>query len=598
MKKLLLLLLAMALLSGCAPKGQEQETTSMQEQTTAATADQGSYQAGHAVEQETNGAVQVFDPQISDISQICMFGNNLLLLSGEENVTLTLLAGNKLTYYASAQTTLNLNSELCSYAATSDGFAYYDAAANEVVYLNVKLQEDSRLKLPEGISGKPFISASGSVYYSIEDQIREVAPDTQIPRMIKKVAGKDLKLLQFAFEGKVLGCAYTDNYEQIRSLYISGETGETLREGDLLLTIDTWGDSYLATRMDGIVKQQIIGALETEAKGLNAEPFAPLLQMNGVLLQQTADAGQVLSVCDLGEGKAISRLTLNASTADLAIAGNDCIWLLVSDAQGGKQLIYRWDSAKTATETEETYTGALYTADNPDTAGLETCQKRVDELNKKYNVKIRIWQDAVKVQENHTLVPEYQIVAITDLLDRIETALSTLPEDFMRKTGDRNTVRICIVRSIDGDQKAVNFWDQDGDVFLAFAADSQFEKDFPLMLGYPVVSHILGNSAKMDYWNDYNPEGFVYGEKEQKPEYLEGKTRAFADSVSMETITDDRSRIFAYGLMPENREIFQSEAMQGKLKLLCESIRETYRLTRYKEQLPWEQYLQTPITPQ
>ncbi len=596
MKKVLLLLLVILLLSGCGSKGQDQETATTQDQTTAPTANLGSYQPGHHIEQETNGAVQVFDPQISNVTGAYMFGNNLLVLSGEENVNLTLLAGNKLTHYASAQTTLNLNSDLCSYATTTDGFAYYDVATYEIVYLNVKLLEDSRLHLPEGISGKPFISESGKVYYAVEDQIREVTPDTQIPRMIKKVAGKDLQLQQFIFDGGVLGCVYTDEYDHTRSLYISGETGETLREGEMALSVDSWGDSYLFTRMDGVVKQQIVGSRDGEAQSLNRSVFAPLLRLNAVLLQQTGDAGQVLSVCDLPTGKIISQFTLSAETPDFAIVGNDCIWLVIKDSQSDKQRFCCWDYTKTAVETEEIVTGQLYTAESPNTAALETCQNRVDELNKKYNVKIRIWEEAVKVQEDHILVPEHQVSAITDILDRMETALSALPENFMRKTGDRNTVRICIVRSIDGDQKAVNFWDKDGDVFLAFAVDSQFETDFPLMLGYPVVSHILGNSAQMDYWNDYNPEGFVYGT--EKSEYLEGQTRAFADSVSMKTITDDRSRIFAYGMMTDQEEMFQSEAMQGKLKLLCEAIRETYRLTSYEEPLPWEQYLQTPITPQ
>ncbi len=597
MKRLIALALAVLLLAGCAPETPDETTETTQEQTTAVTTDPGSYMPDHTVEQETNGAVQAFDPKVDNISSICAMGNNLLLMSGEDNVTLTLLTGNKGTTYATAETTLNLKSELCSYVATADGFAYYDDSANTVIYLNVKLREDSRLVLPEGISGKPFISTSGNVYYAIDNQVREVSPETQIPRMIKQVAGQDLALRQFAFDGKILGCTYTDDHNFARSLYISGETGETLREREMLLSLDTWQDSYFATRMDGVVKQQIFGTLEASAQSVNHAVFAPLLPLNAILLTEKTDNAQTLSVCDLTSGKVNSQVSLETEQAVSALVIGNYIWILAKGEENS-QILYRWDPAKTAVETKPVLTGKLYTDKDPNTSGLETCQKRVDALNKEYEVKIRIWQEAVKVTEGHTLLPEYQTSAISAMLDRIENTLKQLPDGFMRKTGDRNTVRICIVREIDGGEPSVNFWDEDGDVFLVFAIDSDFEKEFPLMLGYPVVSRILGNSVEMDYWTKFNPSGFSYGTQTQKPEYIEGEERAFADAESMNSVTDDRSRLFAYALMSDNQALFQSDAMQGKLKLLCEAIRDSYRLKKYKEALPWEQYLKTPITPQ
>lgn len=595
MKRIVALLLAMLLLAGCAPEVSDETTEATQEQTTAVPTEPGSYVPNHTIEQETDGAVQAFVPDVADISAICAMGNNLLIMSGEENVTLTLLTGQKGTIYAIAQTTLNLKSDLCSFVATADGFAYYDDSINAVIYLNIKLREDSRLALPDEISGKPFISPSGNVYYSIADQIREVSPETQIPRMIKQIAGKDLKLQQFAFDGKVLGCTYTDNHNFVRSLYVSGETGETLREGELLQTLETWKDSYFATRMDGIIKQQIVGTMETSAKSMNSIAFAPLLPLNSVLLANQTDAGQMLSLCDLSSGKITSQLSLGSEKISSVAVTGSSVWILTADDENGN-VLYRWDPSKTAVDVKDVHIGTLYTANTPDTAGLEVCQQRVDAINKQYNVKIRIWQEGVKVQEGHTLVPEYQTVAISAMLDKIETALKRLPDGFMRKTGDRNTVRICVVREIDGGVPAINFWDKDGDVFLVFAIDADFEREFPLMLGYPLVSRVLGNSVEMDYWTNYNPKDFVYGE--QNSAYTEGEKRFFADSASMDSITDDRSRVFGYALMADNEAMFESDAMQGKLKLLCEAIRDSYRLTRYKETLPWEQYLKTPITPQ
>ena len=597
MKKFFALFLALMLLVGCAPQSTDETTETTQMQTAAPTIDPGCYIPGHSIEEETSGAVQAFETTNNGVSMICAMGNNLLLLSGEENVSLTLLTGKKGTVYASAETTLDLNSPHCSYVATADGFAYYDDIENTVIYLNLKLRENNRLVLPDGICGKPFINTSGNVFFAIDNQIRELSPDTQIPRMIKQIAGKDLKLEQFAFDGNVLGCTYTDDHGFARSLYISGETGETLRQGELLLTLDTWQDSYFATRFDGVIKQQIFGTLDSAPMSMNQDVFANLLPLNSVLLKEEKDDSRVLTICDLASGKVKSSpLTLNDERVLCAVAVGNYVWLLVENSQKDNTL-YRWDSEKALIETETVYTGKLYTAQDPDSAALTECQNRVDELNRKYEVKIRIWQEAVKVTEGHKLLPEYQPKAIQTMLDRIETALQQLPDGFMRKTGDRNTVRICVVRQIDDGEAAINFWDKDGDIFLVFAIDADFEKEFPLMLGYPVVSHILGNSVEMDYWTGFNPSGFNYG-SQTDPSYADGEKRCFADSQAMNSVTDDRSRLFGYALMSGNQEIFQSEAMQGKLDLLCKAIRDSYRLTRYKEPLPWEQYLRTPITPQ
>jgi len=44
-------------------------------------------------------------------------------------------------------------------------------------------------------------------------------------------------------------------------------------------------------------------------------------------------------------------------------------------------------------------------------------------------------------------------------------------------------------------------------------------------------------------------------------------------------------------MLPGNEALFQSDAMQRKLKALCDGIREAYGLRESPETFLWEQYL-------
>ena len=50
-------------------------------------------------------------------------------------------------------------------------------------------------------------------------------------------------------------------------------------------------------------------------------------------------------------------------------------------------------------------------------------------------------------------------------------------------------------------------------------------------------------------------------------------------------------------MLQGKHQLFQSEYMQRKLFALCSGIREAYKLKKYPEVLPWEQYLINPLIP-
>ena len=59
--------------------------------------------------------------------------------------------------------------------------------------------------------------------------------------------------------------------------------------------------------------------------------------------------------------------------------------------------------------------------------------------------------------------------------------------------------------------------------------------------------------------------------------------------------TEDRSRLFANAMLEDNSEMFESSAMQKKLRSVCVALREAYDWQKVTEPFPWEQYLSKPI---
>ena len=104
MKRMLPFLLAAVLLVGCSAAPQPtvpatEDPTTAATETTAPTP-VGYYDPESTLEAATNGALQVYPLYRADATQIVPMGDCLLLFSGENATTLTLLAGSDL--YAKA----------------------------------------------------------------------------------------------------------------------------------------------------------------------------------------------------------------------------------------------------------------------------------------------------------------------------------------------------------------------------------------------------------------------------------------------------------------------------------------------------------------
>ena len=575
MKKLFALVLVCLLLTACGAGDVEPAETTENPN--------GLYLPDSTVELQTGGAVRAYPLKSGGTKVLAPMGGKLLLL--QEDGMLTALAGDLCQTAAMLQTEKNLTAAEAEYDICETGIAYYCENRRQVVRLNQWLQQTATYDLPENIQGRPAISLKKQeIYYFSDKTLRALSMQTGISRLLRTFTDEASALTGVYFDGAVLSCSINGQTQ-----YISSQTGQTLRTDQALMELHTHADRYLATRMDGQVLQQIFGTLSTEAKSLYAEEgkLVTALPLNGAVRYTAEETGLSLRFYDLTSGKQTAAVMLEGVPDPVAwCADSQYIWFVAGNKEN--QVLYRWDMSQSPAEDEAVYTGALYTAQSPDRGGLARCQKRVDELNNTYGVRIRIWQDAVLQTGEYTMIPEHQVAAIERFLDELETLLPQFPAKFLQKTVEAGWVRVCFVRSIEGGESNVQYW-AEGDCYIAISQAGDVKTAFLQGLAYGIDSHVLGNSRDFDTWNALNPQGFAYGLTDYS--YLEGESRAFVDADSMRNPHEDRSRMIACAMAEGNQSLFESQIMQNKLLRICQGIREAYGLEKSKDSFFWEQYL-------
>jgi len=591
MRKYFALLVALLLfLTGCANGEMDLDETSGLSETTP----KGYYEAGSQLETQTGGAIRRYSLPDAGYRWIKSMGDRLLLAADTEPVQLRVLSGEDCIPVAQVQVAVDA---LESSESLFNGFGYYDKASHSVVLLDPQLQQTQNIALPADTTDAVISQGGDQIFYALGNEIRSMDISRKLSRLIKTLSVERFELVASCFGGKILICE-TENAEGNRdTLYISTKNGQTLQTDNNILALCTYEDYYLVERMDGIVRQRIVGTLDGEANQLNIDDahMTSALELGGVIGYTQAENGLQINYYDVGTGKKTAAVTLSESvrlSTILADRWSGCVWMLASDSSAGEMTLLRWNVKESTTQEDVSYIGTLHTAQNPDTQALEDLGARVSSLNKKYGVRIRIWQDAVKSPGKHKLVPEHQISAITDTLDKLEAVLAEFPKNFVSKSIS-SKVRICLVRSVDAEIKGVQYW-SGKNAFIALSTGVDVRSEFLKAFAYVIDSHVLGNSPKYDYWNTLNPSGFIYGDASDIS-LAAGENRAFVNIDSMASGTADRCNVFWHAMLPENSEMFSSEVMQKKLTMLCKAIRDAWGLERKSETYPWEQYLTKSI---
>ncbi len=601
MKRLFLILLTLLLLlSGCAQTQLQDVTENSTGESTDESIEEpaGLYLPDSEIELQTGGGVLAYAMDRNDYIRLIQMRNKLLLVTSGEQARLTALFGRHCEIVASADVSYDFAAETASFQTTSWGMCYYIEGERTVVFLDPDLQQIKSISLPRDARGKALINPqTQEIYYCVGAEIRAYNPDTGLSRLIKKQSCNSQRLCDIYFSGAVISCEVTDMQGQVFVAYISTQTGETLRKDENLLHLQTQGDDYFAIRKDGMIRQQILGQLSGEslARSINVSgenlTFAPAFSIGGMVTYQTLEEGIQLSYYDLTTGKKSSQLTLPGQMKVVStLSDKDYFWILT--ATDTAQVLYRWDIKTTPTGDDTAYIGPLFTLTAPDLEGLKACQARVDTLNNKYGLAIRIFEDAVKYNGGYTIQKEYQVDAIHQALDQLEALFSGFPEKFLDKTADgtdSGRMRICIVRSI-AEKPSAQFW-YDENAFLLLSVNSDIAWEFLQQVGYVADSFILGNSVQLDNWASLNPKDFSYGGTGDYGKYLTGSNRAFVSEIAVKSLIDDRSQIFAYAVSEKGKDCFTSPILQAKLKQLCVAIRDAYNWKKITIDFPWEQYL-------
>lgn len=586
---------ALLVLTGCSNQNAPEATDDQIAETVAT----GYYVSGSPVEQQTYGTVTQYDLPGKDYVYLSGIGDAILLASSGEETQLTVLAGERCV--PNGQATISLDLLSGSFQETYSGLVYYDEAQREAVFLNTQLQETKRITLPEQLLGTPAFSANGGeIYYCIGQEIRGLDIDRGVSRLIKSHICQDQALVGSYFDGKMLACRTQNDAGQWNTVYVSTLTGETLGEDNKLEGLDTFEDRFFCRHMDGPVQQWIFGELDGEKTQLNTpeEMMASAVSLGGAVGYDVGTEGVLqLAFYDFSSGKKTAAIELTGIGEPVAFYGDrwsGCVWILTQPDGDGNQALLRWNIKLSAVEEETSYTGPLFTASSPDSEGIRACQSRVDALNKAHGITIRIWDNALVSPGPYTLVREHQVPAIEKTLDELEAALDRFPEKFLYRSVNR-TIRICIVRSIDGQLGSVQYW-YNRDAFVVISTGVDVWDALSKELGLIVDNHVLVTTSMYKEWAAMNPEGFAYGNSDTYSDaFLEGGTRAFFDKQSMTAPEEDRRAVFWQAMQPGNEELFQSGTMQEKLLLLCKAIRKSWRLEEKSDVYPWEQYLAESI---
>ena len=597
MKKLIVFTCALLLLfAGCAVQGdtdQWENSGGIQE------TDPGRYVPNSSLEQQTNGAVRVFDLENNYYTYFSRIGERLLLASDGEQTAVELFSGEKCVESAA----IRLSGSLAEidFQSIENGAVYFSPGQRQVVFLDKQLVETVRVQLPETAEGNPVVSRDGKqVYYCTDKQIYAVEVERNLTRLVKTHECIGIELLGDYLDSQVLCCKATYRLGDSAILYFSAETGQTLYTYDHIDELYSYGSVFFGRRTEGVVKQWFFGnASDQSIYRLNVDgELLPALELGGVIHSAKLEDGSLqLQFYDLLSGKITARIVLpgmDIPTAVVSDSKEQVVWLLSADAVSGVQRLLRWNLQSTQIQEDRIYTDTFYTAQKPDEDGLKVCSNRADKISKEHGIRLRIWENAVKYPGNYVLEPEYQTAVIDSCMDSLEAVLAEFPKKFVSGVIS-DKVRVCIVRSVDGERKSVQYWNGSS-AYIILSVGGDIRNDFIRGLSYVVDSHVLGNSSRYDYWNEANPSGFSYVDiATHSMQYLEGEARAFFDAESMMSVTVDRSTIFYQAMLPDNAELFQSPALQKKLYMVCKGIRAAWNWKKKTEVFPWEQYLDKPI---
>lgn len=593
MKRLILVLLAVFMLAGCAPK--EELSSGEKEVQAEQTQNVNIYIANSSVEQQTKGAVKVYVPEEDTYIGMSTMGENVVLAT--DLTQLILMDGETGDLGASIKVGEPISCEATDFTVSEHGVSYYREDGQELVFLDTQLRQQAKVEIPADISGHPCVShANQEVYYCKDKEVRALHLQTGISRLVKSQVCQSIELVASHLDGTMLACRVINEQGAENMLYLDSATGQTLDDVSRLTDIQTGATEYLVSRTEGIVDQQIFGSLDGEAQVLTVEePVTAVFPLNGAYRWYMDEGTLVMDYYDFATGTHSAQVRMVGVGEPIAVAADSkYIWFLAME--GETEMLYRWDVSASPTGNAHNYIIPLYTRSEPNVQGLQQCAQRAMELKEKYGLYVHVGEEALEVTGGYELLSEYLVPSMSAMMDRIEVLLSQFPSGFWEESLAKGDLHISLVRSIAGNKEMVQFY-ENGDAYVLLQASENIEDNFLHGVAYIIDSHVLGNSRDYDTWKKLNPEEFDYDyhyynyQKYGDSEYLSDENRYFADAYAMTFPHEDRCRLFVHAMLDGNEEIFKTDAMQAKLKRMCQGIRESYGYEKDGNTYQWERYL-------
>ena len=133
--------------------------------------------------------LRAFPLGISDANGLIPFGEHLLLFSGRDITTLTLLRTADLTVTAETVLDIFLSAGDPSLRVGTGALSFYDPVQKETLVLDTSLNVLRQISLPGNAVGSPILSSDGeTLYYCTSDAIRSLDLLTGIRRCIKALS--------------------------------------------------------------------------------------------------------------------------------------------------------------------------------------------------------------------------------------------------------------------------------------------------------------------------------------------------------------------------------------------------------------------------
>ena len=574
MIRLISILLALFLLTGCTVHAPDPTTQPTTEPTTAPTTQPTDppgasiYMPDSNLEVVTDGAVKCYELNAGDTA-VYSVGDKILVFSTGEQTDIRIYTGEELWLNKVITLEASVAPENRGVQISEQGMSYYDSQARQIVLLDENFTEKKRFTLPENAKGVPAVDEQQTkAYFCTENEIRSMDLTTGIAALLRQETGVWQSVYDVCFDGKVLLCDVIDRDHNPYLAYFNTENGKLMDKDNGGWDMTSYGDAFLMLRNDESGDSALYGTWDTEPVNFvpvgEAVSIQSLLPLGGaVAVHQTAE-GTVLDYYTLESGFRTASLQLPAQTqvqsftAD--VTGN-CVWFLLSNTTDRSNMLCRWDISKSAVEDDVLYYLPRYTELAPDVEGLNQLKAEAEAMGAVHGMDIRIWKDAIKAPWSD-LKSDFRVSSFRVTMDALNGVLDQFPAEMIAKLAplsDTGATSVSIVRGEEEPARSYFKW-LDGSIYIAVTTGEKVEAAFCNALYRAMDIYILNSNSILDEWDA-------------------------ADPVS------DRATLFQYAMAPDQAEYFADEYAQLKLKQLCKAIRYAFDLREYEGELLWEQYL-------